>query len=121
MTQNELEIHDRGNHILIDFFGEFSREAGKRCFDSMVEACDEFGRSTVLLDCRKMTGQPGILDRFLVMEYGQITHRTISRLALVSRQENILPDRFEEHVAVNRGVNLRIFTDIEAALAWLRS
>ena len=120
MVQEELSITDKGDYVLVDFFGEFSVEAGKRCVDRMLEACSQYGRSAVLLDCRRMTGPLTVLDRFQVIQYGEITRGIISRLALVSRPGDILPDNFAESVAVNRGVNLRVFADADKAVEWLR-
>lgn len=121
MAADELKILDKGDYILADFSGEFSVDAGKQCVDRMVEACSEYNRSAVLLDCSKMMGHLTIMGRFQVVEYGQIARGTISRLALVGRTEDTLPDNFVENVAANRGVNLRVFTDIDEAVEWLRS
>lgn len=121
MAPDELKIVDKGSYILVEFFGEFSVEAGKRCVDRMVQACVEYDRTAVLLDCRKMTGNLRIMDRFEVMVYGQATRGKIARVALVNRPEDTLPDGFSENVGVNRGVNLRIFTHIDKASEWLRS
>lgn len=32
----------------------------------------------------------------------------------------MLPDNFVENVAVNRGINLKIFTDANEAIDWLK-
>jgi hypothetical protein len=117
--QEVLSISDRGTFILVDFFGEFNVEAGKQCVDRMTEACQEYGRSRVLLDCRKMTGEMPIFSRFQVAEYGASKRYTIAQMALVVRPEIVLPDNFVENVAVNRGMNMKLFTDIDKAEAWL--
>ena len=96
-------------------------EACKRCMDRMMDVCAEQRHLAVLLDCRRMKGQLSIMDRFHIMEYGQITRGAISRLALVNLAQNILPDNFAENVAVNRGVGLKVFTDIDKAVQWLKS
>ncbi len=118
MTQ-EFTISDHGPYLLADFFGEFSVATGKRCIDSMVEAAIASGRRRVLLDCRRMTGEMPIIARFQVAEYSQKTRGAIDRIALLNRPEVVLPDNFVEHVAVNRGVNLKIFTDFDQAERWL--
>lgn len=33
----------------------------------------------------------------------------------------MFPDNFVENVAVNRGINLKIFTDLEKAIDWLKT
>jgi hypothetical protein len=118
MTQ-EFTISDQGPYLLTDFCGEFSAAAGKRCIDGMREAAIASGRRKVLLDCRTMTGDMPIIARFQVAEYSQKTRGAIDRIALVNRPEVVLPDNFVENVAVNRGVNLKIFTDFDQAERWL--
>ena len=118
MEQN-LTITDCGDYILTDFFGTFSIEEGKRCIDAMAAAAREHGRAKVLLDCRKIKGSLPIGERFEVAEYAATTREVIAKIALVSRADIVLPDNFVENVAVNRGVNLRIFIDFDAAVRWL--
>jgi len=70
MAQEPFSITDQGSFLLVEFFGEFSVEAGKECVDRMVDACIEYRRAKVLLDCRRMTGNLHVFDRFQVAEYG---------------------------------------------------
>jgi len=114
-----LRIDDKGTYLLVEFFGEFGVEAGKRCVDRMVEACVTHKRSKVLLDCRRMTGNMPVLDRFQVAEYGATRGRQFMRLALLNRENVLLPDNFVENVAVNRGMDMKIFTDYNEAERWL--
>ena len=72
------------------------------------------------LDCRNMTGEIKIFESFNVAEYGVKMIGIISKTALVGREDQMLPDNFVENVAVNRGVNLKIFTEIEKAIDWLK-
>jgi len=114
-----LSILDKGSYLLVEFFGEFSVEAGKQCVDRMVEACEEHERSRVLLDCRRMTGEMPVMARFQVAEYGTTKRLQIKRIALLNREEVMLPDNFVENVAVNRGMNLKAFTDFDEAQLWI--
>lgn len=43
----------------------------------------------------------------------------IAKLAMLNRPDVILPDNFVENVAVNRGANVKVFTDLENAVRWL--
>ena len=116
----DLRIIRRKDYIVFDFTGEFSQEAGKQCIDEMVEACSQSKISRALLDCRNMGGEIQILDSFMVAKYGVKMIGSISKFALVGREDQMFPDNFVENVAVNRGVNLKIFTDIEKAIKWLK-
>lgn len=119
MAQESMRIIDKGSYLLVEFFGEFSVDAGKQCIDMMTDACEKNSQSRVLLDCRKMTGNMPVIDRFQVAEYGATKHRQISRIALLNREEVMLPGNFVENVAVNRFMNMKIFTHFGDAEDWL--
>ena len=115
-----LRIIQKKGYILFGFSGEFSQEAGKQVIDAMVEACTQAQISRALLDCRNMTGEIQILESFMVAKYGIKMIGSISKFALVGRQDQMFPDDFVENVAVNRGINLKLFTDAEEAVNWLK-
>lgn len=119
MRTEPVRVLDKGAYVLVEFSGAFSVDAGKRCVDRMDAACEEFDRSKVLLDCRGLTGNMDIFDRFKVTEYGASGRRHFRRLALLALEEMVLPDRFIENVAVNRGMDLKIFTELDEAKQWL--
>ncbi len=119
MAPKLLSIIDKGSYLLVEFFGEFSVETGRQCVDRMSEACEKHRRSRVLLDCRRMTGNMPVLDRFQVAEYGATELRQLWRLALLNREDVVLHDNFVENVAVNRGMNMKLFTDFREAELWL--
>ena len=115
-----LKIIEKEAYVRFDYTGEFSQAAGKQCIDTMVEACRQLQIRQALLDCRKMTGEIQILESFMVAQYGGKMRGFIAKTALVGREDQMFPDNFVENVAVNRGVNLKIFTDIEEAKDWLK-
>jgi hypothetical protein len=121
MASESMSISDKGSYLLVEFFGRFSVEAGKQCVDEMVEASQKNDRSKVLLDCRRMTGSMPVIDRFEVAEYGAIKGRVLMQLALLNREDVVLPDNFVENVAVNRGMRMKVFTDFDEAVLWLTS
>lgn len=115
-----LRITRKETYIRFDFTAEFSEVAGKQCVDAMVETCSQLQVSKALLDCRKMTGEIKILESFNVVTYGGKMRGLLSKIALVGREDQMLPDNFVENVSVNRGVNLKLFTDVEEAIDWLK-
>ena len=116
---NSLSIVDQGEYLLAEFSGDFSVDAGKQCIDAMTNASIEKHQSKVLLDCRKISGNMPIIDRFEVAAYAAKTRKMIAKLAMLNRPDVILPDNFVENVAVNRGANVKVFTDLENAVHWL--
>ena len=120
MSDESFHITDRVAYLLVEFSGEFSGDACKACIDQTVSACESLNRSRVLLDCRRIQGLLPTFDRFQVAVYGSSKRQQIERIALV-RDSGARPvDNFVEDVAVNRGLNLKAFTDFEAADTWLR-
>ena len=115
-----LRIIQEEAYIRFDYTGEFSIVMGKQCIDAMVEACSQTQISKALLDCRNMTGEIQIFSSFMVAEYGVKMIGIISKTTLVVREDQMLHGNFVENVAVNRGVNLKIFTDADEAIDWLK-
>ena len=60
-----------------------------------------------------------VISRFQVAEYGALSLDFLNRFALVNHADVLLPDKFVENVATNRGMDLKIFTDFDAAEQWL--
>ena len=116
-----VDIQAEEGFIRATYTGEFSVKTSKRTIDRILEACPGQGPCIVLLDCRKMTGKLPLLDRYQVAVYGDKMVGKVSRMALVRTQETAPPDRFTETVARNRGMNLKIFTNIDQAIEWLKS
>ncbi len=112
-------LQERQDHLLAIYDGPFSIEHWRQCIDQMRERCNDTGLRHVLLDCRAISGELSILSRYQVVDYGTVLLGLVNRIALLVREETLLPDRFVENVAVNRGLNLKVFTESAAAEAWL--
>ncbi|MEK6260731.1 MAG: hypothetical protein AABP62_19195 [Planctomycetota bacterium] len=65
-----------------------------------------------------MTGNLPVFERFQVAVYGTERQQR-HRLALLRSVDVTPPDRFVQNVAVNRGMDLKIFTDFDEAEHWL--
>lgn len=113
----EVTIQDR--YLLMRLSGDFTVDAGKRCVDQMVEACTTAKRTRVLLDCQHVTGSASTIDRLEMVQYSLITRGSIQRIAVVSEAESRKFDRFLESAAINRGIQLRVFANLETAADWL--
>ncbi|MGH7471684.1 MAG: hypothetical protein ACRENP_27340, partial [Longimicrobiales bacterium] len=81
----------------------------------------------VLLDGRGITGKPRMLERFL---YGEFTAAATARLpghgvfrtskfAYVLHEPVLDPGRLGERAARRRGMNVRVFDNVEDAVQWL--
>jgi hypothetical protein len=115
-----LEIVKKEDFLHMTFSGPFSLDAAKRSVDDMVAACKKENCAKVLFDCRPMTGDLTVLDRFDVGQYGEGRIPQSVKIAMLGRDDQILPDRFFETVARNRGVNVTLFTETDEAIKWLK-
>ncbi len=81
-------------------------------------------KSKILIDVNSITGTIPFMDRFRFSEYlanYKIAHALgkINRIAVVGQEPIVHKERFGETVAVNRGINVRVFTDKDQASIWL--
>jgi hypothetical protein len=84
--------------------------------------CDERNISRILIDLRGMSGGLDTLETYDVAGRElprQKAVRRVLRSAILDRPENIERIRFFETVAVNRGLNVRVFADEAPAIEWL--
>jgi len=108
--------------------GEFSLAEAERTFLEMLEAIARHQTEKVLLDGRALQGEPTTIQRFL---YGECAASAVARcrrdhglshglqFAYVLHEPVLDPQRFGETVAVNRGMWVKAFNNLDAALGWL--
>lgn len=90
----------------------------------IMQACAELGVKQALVDVRGLKGQLEPTDSFEVTSrhYPAMRNRRVmTHCAIVDRKGAEANHAFFENVAVNRGLNLRVVTDAEAGLAWLKA
>jgi hypothetical protein len=94
-------------------------------FWNAIKAIQEHPSSKVLIDANNVEGQLSTLDRYEGASFLSEHHISgpvrITAIAIAGQEPLIDPDRFGETVARNRGVNGRVFTDLDEAVAWLTS
>ena len=110
--------------------GEFSLAEAERTFLEILDAVARHKMEKILLDGRELKGDPNTIQRFL---YGESAAHAIARyirergvprapqFAYVLQEPVLDPQRFGETVAVNRGMWVKAFDNLEDALGWLRS
>ena len=100
---NNLSITQCEGYLHIEFTGEFSVEAAKQSVDAIVDASIKANCTKILFDCRRMTGDLSTMDRFDVAQYGSSKIEHFIKIAMLGREDQILPDKFFENVAVTVG------------------
>ncbi len=98
-----------------------------RTFLEMLEAVAQHKVKKVLFDGRELTGDPNTIERFYYGEFAakavmSFADRGVSpriQFAYVVPAPMLDPERFGETVAVNRGMFVKAFDNLEDALRWL--
>ena len=113
-------------HVLVE--GDFELEEAKRHFLKIISALEEHGGKKVLFDGRGIDGDPAVVERFY---YGDFVAEVVKQFrvrtdadenppfAYVLFEPVLDPLRLGETVAINRGMNVKSFESIPAAVAWL--
>jgi hypothetical protein len=115
-------LEQRGE--VLYFTGEGAEEGleeNRRILKMVVQACEEHNCRLVLLDDRRVQYTISIISLYeLARSYKEVNiFRQISKVALVSDLQYKEDNDFFETTSQNRGLNLRVFYDIEQAEAWL--
>jgi len=113
-------------HVIVT--GEFDLDDAKRNFLETLDLLEQHALRKVLLDGREISGEPEIVERFYYGEFvADSTFGLIDRgwtgelpqFAYVLHEPVLDPLRLGETVAVNRGVNVKVFEEEPDALDWL--
>ena len=101
-----LDVTER--YIVVRGGGVFAPGVAVELFKQVVAASIQHRRPRVMIDFVHVEGEISVLTLFemgvKVAEIGT----ALSHLALVERPERILPDRFWQNVARNRGLNVLV-------------
>jgi hypothetical protein len=122
-----LEIRPDSDLLRVSATGDFSLAEAKRTFLEIMEAAAIHRTKRVLFDGRTLTGSPQTMERFY---YGQFAAETVAQyqergvspaipFAYVLKEPVLDPERFGETVAINRGMRIKVFDNLEDALKWL--
>jgi hypothetical protein len=93
----------------------------------ILELCEIYQNPKILFDVRGLTGNMSTLERFtmstvfagkyvLARCMGKIPH---CRFAVIGHAPIVDPRKFEESVAINRGLPVKTFTNLDEAVKWL--
>ena len=124
------EMQFESGVLKVDASGEFSLEEAKRLFLEMLEAVARYQAEKILLDGRNVKGDPARIERFFYGYFAATESISLiakSRLRQAPQFAYVLheplrdPGRYGEKVAVNRGMNIKVFETLEEAVEWLRA
>lgn len=122
----EITTDVESDYVLLSARGKYSLLKANNLFKLAIDSCLLHDKCKILIDVTNITGSIPFFDRFQFSEYlaNYKIERALTKLhkiAVVGLEPIIDKDKFGETVAVNRGTNGRVFTDMSKALTWLNS
>ena len=124
-----LDIRAESRLLRVTGSGQFELADARRKFLRVLDAVDQYTATQVLFDGRAVKGNPETIERFW---YGEFAAEAVSRymidgairrapqFAYVLHEPVLDPKRFGETVAVNRGMWVKAFDNLDDAREWLR-
>lgn len=118
----QLTVEERPAYLYAKAAGERTPANALRFLQEAYAACVKSGRSALLLDMQLSGPTLNTTSVYQVISQRVADGRNLRKIAYVdgSTGESDMP-YFAETVAVNRGVNVRLFPSLAAAEKWLLS
>ena len=119
-----IKSEDKDGYLQISCQGVYETDSFISVFKNALLLTEERSYKYLLLDVREITGNPpSTFDRYEIGSQVADIQRslnTYSRIAVVGNEPMIDPQRFGEIVALNRGVQGKVFTDLDQAIVWIK-
>jgi hypothetical protein len=121
----DVETIEGNNFMTLIASGNYSLAKAIDLCKLSIDTCLLYNKKKILVDINRVTGNVLFFDRFqfaeaLAQYKAEHGLSKVSKIALVGKEPLIDKNRFGETVAVNRGVNIKVFTDLNAALTWIK-
>jgi hypothetical protein len=120
----ELNFEVRSSYLYAKAVGVFNLKEAMDCYRRILETAAQKNLLRILFDVCALTGDMTTMDRyvqsdFLAKEMTKQENPVSLKFAIVGNEPFLDPQRFGETVARNRGILLKVTTDINQALEWL--
>ena len=122
MSTYQLTIEEHPLYLHAKVTGTHSAENALRFLRETHEACVQRGYSAVLLEMNLSGPSLDLTSIFGVISQRSAEATKLRKIAYVdASQRDPEKMRFAETVAINRGVNVRLFQDLDQAKQWMSS
>jgi hypothetical protein len=119
----DMEVIRGGDYLRVVVTGDNTPADVIGYLDQVRKACAEHGLSKVLIE-ENLTGpQLDTADVYDVISTASVGVAPVVQFIAyvdVNPEHNFATMEFAETVAVNRGVNVRVFRDVPSAVEWIR-
>ena len=117
----DVKTEARSHYLYVHFSGEYKGvipEKGQIL--SIEEACQQHHVARMVMDIRELVGEFETMTRYwLGTSFADAFAGRPVRTAVVGNTKQVDTRPFFETVATNRGANVKVFTDFDAAVEWL--
>ncbi|MDB5203314.1 MAG: hypothetical protein JWQ27_2723 [Ferruginibacter sp.] len=122
----DIHVSELEDYLLVAASGHYSLDHANDLFKQAIDNGVRYKKRRILIDVALVSGSIPLMDRFYFSEFlasYRITHASgiVDSIAVFGLAGTIHQEKFGETVAVNRGTNVRVFTDYTAAVDWLVS
>ncbi len=121
MNKYNEDINFEDGILKVRLSGEFPNELlheGKNLFQPLINACEKFACNKVLIDATDLQVDFDTIAMFQAGKDAAELVRFGIHIALLTKAD--LVNEFFDDVVFNRGGNLVVFTDMNAAYDWLK-
>jgi len=115
----QLQIDEMPGYLKARFIGAGAAVEIERQFDSLAEKCNSTKKNKLLLDFTEVPADNSLVDRYELGKRTLVFAQYKCKVAAVCKPEHHDSTCFLGTVAQNRWVDLRVFTNVEDAEAWL--
>jgi hypothetical protein len=121
MKPFQISLIEESGYLHARAEGPRTPENALKFLGEVYRACVQGGHTSVLLELNFEGPSLDAADIYRVISRGSEEGMRLQRIAYVEdAMDNPDKARFAETVALNRGVNVRLFTDLESASRWLK-
>ena len=117
----KTEFKAYNNYLYIIVSGEISKSITEQENPEFIKKiCDEKGLKKILINANNLSENISTMNYFIhAKEFAKVFSGSNIKISIVDNKENLNSEPFFETAATNRGVNVKIFKDIEKAKRWL--
>lgn len=110
-------IEEKTGYLYVEYSEPYNFSKLIDLMKEVIAFCETKNYQKFLVNIVNMTGKVSSMDRFELAIKAVPLFQLKGKYAIVYRKEEI--NRFAENVGVNRGLNARIFSDMDEAMKWL--
>jgi len=110
-----------GEMLSFTLSGPMTLPALQEAGTAIAKTCLERRVPRAFADARPLSGDLSVLEWHALAAGFESSWPPGLRLAIVDHAERLKPDRVMETTARNRGIDVRVFAEPDAALQWLRA